>query len=63
MCAARRGARRVNPKDGLTYLWIPPGTFTMGCSLGDSECESEGKPAHRVVPSNAIAFISGPGRF
>lgn len=25
---------KVNPKDGLTYVWIPPGTFEMGCSPG-----------------------------
>jgi formylglycine-generating enzyme required for sulfatase activity len=36
---------RVNPKDGLTYVWIPPGTFRMGCSEGDGECESDEKPA------------------
>jgi hypothetical protein len=29
---------KVNPKDGLRYVWIPPGTFQMGCS-------QEGVPA------------------
>ena len=38
-----------NPKDGLKYVWIPPGTFTMGCSPGDSECWDEEKPAHQVT--------------
>lgn len=38
----------VNPKDGLTYIWIPPGSFTMGCSPGDSECRSDESPAHLV---------------
>jgi formylglycine-generating enzyme required for sulfatase activity len=38
----------VNPKDGLTYVWIPPGLFTMGCSPGDDQCEDDEKPAHRV---------------
>src|SRR5262249_521181 len=33
-----RGGAKVNPKDGLTYVWIPPGRFTMGCSPGDNEC-------------------------
>jgi formylglycine-generating enzyme required for sulfatase activity len=32
------GAPKVNPKDGLTYVWIPPGKFQMGCSPGDNEC-------------------------
>ncbi len=38
----------VNPKDGLTYVWIPPGTFTMGCSPGDTECKPDESPAHLV---------------
>jgi formylglycine-generating enzyme required for sulfatase activity len=28
---------RTNPKDGLSYVWIPPGKFIMGCSPGDIE--------------------------
>jgi formylglycine-generating enzyme required for sulfatase activity len=39
----------VNPKDGLTYVWIEAGTFTMGCSPGDKECLEDEKPAHRVT--------------
>ena len=38
----------VNPQDGLTYVWIPPGNFTMGCSAGDSECRPDESPAHTV---------------
>ncbi|MEO8049022.1 MAG: SUMF1/EgtB/PvdO family nonheme iron enzyme [Acidobacteriota bacterium] len=38
----------LNPKDGLKYVWIPPGTFTMGCSAADNECQDNEKPAHRV---------------
>jgi len=40
---------RVNPKDGLKYVWIPPGSFQMGCSPGDSECLAGEKPAHQVT--------------
>src|ERR1039457_7201943 len=47
--ARKTGTTRINPKDGLTYVWIPPGTFTMGCSPGDSECDDDEKPAHRVT--------------
>jgi len=43
------GATKVNPKDGLTYAWIPPGTFLMGCSPGDSECDPDEIPAHEVT--------------
>ena len=38
----------TNPADGLKYVWIPPGTFMMGCS-DDSECKDDEKPAHQVA--------------
>jgi formylglycine-generating enzyme required for sulfatase activity len=44
--APRAGDTRIHPKDGLTYVWIPPGSFTMGCSPGDTECSDDEKPAH-----------------
>jgi formylglycine-generating enzyme required for sulfatase activity len=40
---------RVDPKDGLVYVYIPPGSFRMGCSPGDKECGSDEKPTHRVT--------------
>ncbi|HXX23151.1 MAG TPA: bifunctional serine/threonine-protein kinase/formylglycine-generating enzyme family protein [Terriglobia bacterium] len=40
---------RENPKDGLKYVWIPPGVFMMGCSPGDNECYDNEKPSHRVT--------------
>jgi formylglycine-generating enzyme required for sulfatase activity len=43
------GTVRVNPKDGLKYVWIPPGTFMMGCSPGDNECGGDEKPSHSVT--------------
>ncbi len=33
---------KVNERDGLRYVWIPPGSFQMGCSQGDDECPGEG---------------------
>jgi formylglycine-generating enzyme required for sulfatase activity len=39
----------VNPLDGQKYVWIPPGTFTMGCSAADDECKDDEKPAHPVT--------------
>lgn len=39
---------KVNAKDGLTYVWIPPGDFMMGCSPRDSECNDNEKPARPV---------------
>ncbi len=40
---------KVNPKEGLKYVWIPPGSFEMGSSPGDNECASDEKPPHRVI--------------
>jgi formylglycine-generating enzyme required for sulfatase activity len=47
--APTRGKVRTNPADGLGYVWIPPGTFTMGCSPGDNECDNAEKPPHQVT--------------
>lgn len=46
--AARRKIAKLNPRDDLTYIWIAPGTFAMGCSPGDKECFAWEKPAHEV---------------
>jgi len=45
---------RINSKDGLTYVWIPPGKFTMGCSPGPdlsgySRCFDGESPPHEVT--------------
>jgi formylglycine-generating enzyme required for sulfatase activity len=45
---ARPGATKINPKDGLTYVWIPPGKFMMGCSPGDTGCFENEKPAREA---------------
>jgi formylglycine-generating enzyme required for sulfatase activity len=29
---------QVNPKDGLAYVWIEPGTYWTGCLNGDANC-------------------------
>jgi formylglycine-generating enzyme required for sulfatase activity len=42
------GMTKENPRDSLKYVWIPPGTFDMGCSPGDSECNYDEGPLHRV---------------
>jgi formylglycine-generating enzyme required for sulfatase activity len=47
--ASQRSTEMVNPKDGLTYVWIPPGKFQMGCSLGDTECIAKERPSHTVT--------------
>jgi formylglycine-generating enzyme required for sulfatase activity len=51
------GSSRVNPKDGLTYVWIPPGSFMMGCSPSDSECFDQEKPSHQVSISKGFWLV------
>ena len=45
----KKGEVRVNPNDGLKYVWIPPGTFMMGCSPGNNECYDFEKPPNQVT--------------
>jgi formylglycine-generating enzyme required for sulfatase activity len=53
--AARKpGELKTNPEDGLTYVWIPPGRFQMGCSAGDDGCLDDEKPAHEVTISRGF---------
>jgi len=42
------GTVKENPKDGLKYAWVPPGTFMMGCSPGETKCGPEETPPHTV---------------
>jgi len=46
----------TNPRDGLKYVWIPPGAFMMGCSPDDNECDPENdeKPSHPVTISKGF---------
>ena len=34
---------------GMEFVEIPPGEFLMGCSVGDSECDSDEKPLHKIT--------------
>ena len=52
----REKSVRTNPRDGQTYVWIPPGKFSMGCSPGDHECGDDEKPAREVT---TIGFWMG----
>jgi sulfatase modifying factor 1 len=39
------GSKRTNPTDGLTYAWIPAGSFQMRCDT----CLPNERPAHKVT--------------
>jgi serine/threonine-protein kinase len=58
--AVRAGTTKVNPKDGLTYVWIPPGIFMMGCSPGDAGCYDDEKPAHPVTITRGFWLARTP---
>jgi formylglycine-generating enzyme required for sulfatase activity len=52
-----RDAPWQNPRDGLTYVWIPPpagGTLMMGCSPGDTECYLDEKQQHLEQIANGF---------
>jgi formylglycine-generating enzyme required for sulfatase activity len=39
---------KINSADGQVYVWIPPGSFAMGCSSGDGDCDPDELPVHTV---------------
>ena len=39
----------VNPVDGLTYVWIPAGSFQMGCPPSDVDCDGDREPVRQVT--------------
>ena len=48
------GLVRTNAIDGLPYVWIPDGSFEMGCSNGDRDCDKDEKPLHHVAISRGF---------
>jgi formylglycine-generating enzyme required for sulfatase activity len=46
---AQQVQTKVNPKDALIYVLIPPGKYQMGYSYNDSKCSNYEKPAHSVT--------------
>jgi sulfatase modifying factor 1 len=41
-------------RDGLRYVWIPPGRFEMGCSPSDTHCDTDEQPRHAVTISRGF---------
>jgi formylglycine-generating enzyme required for sulfatase activity len=50
------GTIQQNPKDDLNYVWIPAGTYMMGCSPGDKDCKDYESPQHSVTISKGFWF-------
>jgi sulfatase modifying factor 1 len=57
LSAASGGSSKLNPQDGLTYQWIPPGSYYTGCLAGDTECY--GLERHREKIAVASGFWIG----
>jgi formylglycine-generating enzyme required for sulfatase activity len=55
-------ASRENPKDGLTYVYIQPGKFMMGCSSGFSDCDVDERPRHEVTITQVFWIGQTPVR-
>lgn len=47
--AAFGGSSNVNPRDGLVYQWIPPGSYFTGCLLEDKECYGLERHREKIV--------------
>jgi formylglycine-generating enzyme required for sulfatase activity len=48
------GEKGTNPIDGQAYVWVPPGTFQMGCVPGDQSCDPDESPRHSVTLSRGF---------
>lgn len=49
-----RGAARTEERTGLEYVWVPAGTFHMGCVPSDNDCTTDELPRHRVTLSKGF---------
>jgi formylglycine-generating enzyme len=45
----KAGDTKVNPVDGLKYVWVPPGQFVSGCSTGDGACYKDEYPQRKII--------------
>jgi hypothetical protein len=46
--ATPAGETKTNPKEGRPYVYIPAGSFVMGCSPGERYCSADENPPHLV---------------
>ena len=48
------GQIQKGPTDNQYYVWIPSGTFEMGCVPGDAKCAKDESPRHTVTISKGF---------
>ncbi len=48
------GTVRINATDEQEYVWIPAGTFEMGCVPDDITCDEDEQPRHTVTLSRGF---------
>jgi len=39
----------IGPTDKQQYVFVPPGSFQMGCAAGDKHCDKDELPAHQAT--------------
>jgi formylglycine-generating enzyme required for sulfatase activity len=54
LAAASGSSSRVNPRDGVTYQWIPHGGYFTGCLPGDTECYGLERRRERIVVASGF---------
>lgn len=54
------GKQYTEPRSNVTFAPIPKGKFTMGCTEGDTECDPDEKPAHRVTIARGYYLAETP---
>jgi len=50
-----RNQNSCESQDGQKYVWIRPGSFTMGCSAADNECKDDESLPHGQDPHWILA--------
>ena len=54
------GTVRTDPKDGLEYVWIPPGRFRMGAVPRDHDSRDDEKPRHPGIIAKGLWLGESP---
>ncbi len=54
------GTAQVNATDKNIYVWVPAGSFQMGCVTGDQACSDDEKPSHTVILSHGFWIGARP---